>query len=79
MNNNIIERLNGTKREREKVMRGLKTEETSIIPMQDIYYNFVRPHQSLDGRTPAQATGIGIEEQNKWLGLIKKSLEQNSS
>lgn len=31
--NNIIERLHGTKREREKVMRGLKKEETPIIPM----------------------------------------------
>jgi hypothetical protein len=75
MNNNIIERLHGTKREREKVMRGLKTEETPIIPMQDIYYNFIRPHQALEGKTPAEKAGIGIEEQNKWLGLIKKSLE----
>lgn len=78
MNNNIIERLHGTKREREKVMRGLKTEETAIIPMQDIYYNFVRPHKALNGETPAQATGVGIKEQNKWLGLIKKSIETNN-
>jgi transposase-like protein len=75
MNNNIVERLHGTKRDREKVMRGLKNEETPIIPMQDIYYNHVRPHQGLDGRTPAEKAGVGIEDQNKWLGLIKKSLE----
>jgi transposase-like protein len=74
MNNNLIERLHGTKREREKVMRGLKTEETPVVPMQDIYYNFVRPHRSLEGETPAQASGIGIEEKNKWLGLIKRAL-----
>jgi transposase-like protein len=78
MNNNIIERLHGTKREREKVMRGLKTDETPIIPMQDIYYNFVRPHQALNGETPAQTTGIGVEDQNKWLGLIKASLRNQS-
>jgi len=33
MNNNLIERLHGTRRDREKVMRGLKTEETPIVPM----------------------------------------------
>jgi len=73
MNNNIVERLNGTKREREKVMRGLKKTETPIVPMQDIYYNHVRPHQGLGGETPAEKAGICIEEQNKWLGLIKKA------
>jgi len=75
LNNNLIERLHGTKREREKVMRGLKTEETPIIPLQDIYYNYVRPHKALEGKTPAETAGIGIEDRNKWLGLIKKSLE----
>jgi len=75
MNNNLVERLHGTKRDREKVMRGLKTEETPIMPMQNIYYNHVRPHQALEGKTPAEKAGIGLEERNKWLGLIKKGLE----
>ena len=74
-NNNIVERLHGTKREREKVMRGLKTTETPVIPMQDIYYNHVRPHQALEGKTPAEVAGIGVADKNKWLGLIKKALE----
>jgi hypothetical protein len=56
-------------------MRGLKNEETPIIPMQNIYYNHVRPHQGLEGKTPAEKAGLGIKDQNKWLGLIKKSLE----
>jgi len=72
LNNNIVERLQGTRRDREKVMRGLKTEETPIVPMQDTYYNYVRPHQTLEGKTPAEKAGVGIEGQNKWLGLIKK-------
>lgn len=76
MNNNIVERLNGTKREREKVMRGLKTAKTPIIPMQDIYYNHVRPHQALDGKTPAEEAGVGVEKGNKWLALIERSLDQ---
>ncbi len=75
MNNNMIERLNGTKQERAKVMRGLKETNTPIVPMQDIYYNHVRPHQGLGGQTPAQVAGIGIDDKNKWLGLITKSLK----
>jgi len=74
MNNNIVERLHGTKRDREKVMRRLKKEETPIIQMQNIYYNHVRPHQGL-GETPAGRAGLGIQDRNKWAGLIKKSLE----
>jgi hypothetical protein len=76
MNNNIIERLHGTKRDREKTFRGLKTEDTPIIPMQDICYNFVKPHQVLSGKTPAERPGIGIEDRNKWLGLIRSSLRR---
>lgn len=75
LNNNIVERLQGTKRDREKVMRGLKNEETPIVPMQDIYYNHVRPHQGLEGKTPAEMAGIGTEDKNKWLGLIRKSID----
>lgn len=41
--------MHGTIREREKVMRGLKGDDTPIIPMNQIYYNFIRPHQALKG------------------------------
>jgi hypothetical protein len=26
-----------------------------------IYYDFIRPHEGLDGKTPAEACGIKIE------------------
>lgn len=73
--NNSIERMHGTFREREKVMRGLKVDDTPIIPMNQIYYNFIRPHSALGGKTPAEAAGIGVDGENKWMGLLKKSLE----
>lgn len=74
-NNNVVERLNGTVRERNKVMRGLKNENTVITKGFEIYYNFIRTHQALDGQTPAQKAGIGIgSEENKWLQLIQASL-----
>ena len=75
-NNNLVERLNGTVREREKVMRGLKTERTAntMIEGYRAYYNFIRPHQSLNGQTPAEKANIDLElGNNKWLNLIKAS------
>ena len=42
LNNNLVERLHGTLRDREKVMRGLKIENTPIINGHMIYYNFIR-------------------------------------
>lgn len=75
-NNNIVERLQGTIREREKVMRGLKTERTAktMIEGYRAYYNFIRPHQSLNEKTPPQQAGIDLElGKNKWLNIIKAS------
>ena len=75
-NNNIVERLQGTFRERDKVMRGLKNK-PSAQELEDAmrnYYNFIRPHQALDGKTPAEKAGINLNlKGNKWLELIRKS------
>lgn len=59
-NNNRIERLNGTLRERVKVQRGWKSYETPLAEGQRIHYNFVKPHIALEGKTPAQAAGIEV-------------------
>lgn len=81
-NNNIVERLNGTVRERDKVMRGLKEEQKAQVMMDTMrnYYNFRRPHQSLDGKTPAQMANVDPKlGGNKWLSLIRKSINDRSS
>jgi transposase-like protein len=72
-NNNKMERLNGEIRDREKVMRGLKKPETPIIPGYQIYHNYVRPHEALEGKTPADACGIDIQGENKWITLIQNA------
>jgi putative transposase len=72
-NNNKMERLNGEVRDREKVMRGLKRQDTPILKGYQIYHNYLRPHEGLDGRTPADANGIKIEGDNKWVTLIQNA------
>jgi transposase-like protein len=78
-NNNHIERLHGTIRQREKTMRALKTDETPIVDGHRLFYNFIKPHESLNGKTPSEEAGITIEGDNKWLTLMKKSVQYQKS
>jgi transposase-like protein len=73
IHNNKMERFNGEVRDREKVMRGLKKKDTAILKGYQIYHNYVRPHEALDGKTPAEACGIKVEGKNKWLTLIQNA------
>jgi transposase-like protein len=73
-NNNMVERLNGTVRERTKTMRGLDTEKTAFVEGFQNYYNFIRPHMGLDGKTPAEVSGIKMNLQgNRWKAIIDKA------
>lgn len=79
VNNNRIERLHGTMRERNKVMRAIKKPDSPFIEGQRIYYNHIRPHQGLNGKTPAEAAGLETYSgPNKWLDLISQAAEQIS-
>jgi len=71
--NNKMEKMNGELRQREKVMRTLERADTPILTGMQIYHNFVRPHEALDGRTPSEAAGIRVEGENKWLTLIQNA------
>jgi transposase-like protein len=77
-NNNRVERLNGTLRERVKVQRGWKNPASKIAEGQRIHYNFVKPHQALAGQTPAEAAEIGVQGENKWLAMLKAALTNQS-
>lgn len=78
VNNNKMERVQGTIRERSKVMRGMQNNATAedLIVGFKAYYNFVRPHMSLDGKTPAEAANLDLGlGKNRWKGLIDKAVE----
>ena len=72
--NNSVERLHGTLKDRIKPMRGLKGMETVRVLLEGwtVHYNYVRPHQTLKGRTPAQASGIDMK--NDWHALVNKAI-----
>ena len=74
--NRKMKRFNGEIRDREKVMRSLKREDTPILTGYQIFHNYVRPHEALEGRTPAEACGIRVEGRDKWLTLIQNASKQ---
>lgn len=76
-NNNMMERLNGEIRDREKVMRGLKIKDTPILKGYQIFHNYLRPHLGLKGQTPSEACGFTIEGDNKWKTLIENASLKN--
>ncbi|MCP3684966.1 MAG: IS6 family transposase [bacterium] len=59
-NNNRIERYHGTFRHRDKGFRGHDNPEGTEAFSKNFrtFYNFVRPHEALNGQTPAQAVGV---------------------
>ncbi len=71
--NNKMERMNGELRDRERCMRTLEKADTPILTGMQIYHNYVRPHEALEGKTPSEAAGIKVEGENKWLTLIQNA------
>jgi transposase-like protein len=72
-NNNILERLNGTFRERMKVLRSLDSDigAQEFVTGMQVYYNYIRPHQGIGGLTPAQMANIPIDLMgNRWERMI---------
>ena len=75
--NHKIERLHNTIRDRTKIMRGFHGSLESaraIMKGMEIYYNFIRKHQGIEGKTPSEeAIPELCLSTNKWLSLIKMS------
>lgn len=59
-NTNLIERFHGTLKDRTKIMRGLKNIKSARLITEGwlLHYNFLRPHEALKGKTPAEVAGV---------------------
>ena len=73
MNNNKMERFNGTFRDREVAFRGLKLKDTPLIGGYQAFYNYAKKHIGLNGKTPAEASNIKVEGLNKWQTSIQNA------
>jgi transposase-like protein len=76
-NQNIVERLHCTLKDRIKPTRGLKGEETvrTLLEGWVVHYNYVRKHQTLK-MTPAQASGLNVK--NDWHNLVKDATKNEA-
>jgi Integrase core domain len=71
-----VERLNGTVRDRETVMRGMDNAEAAeeLMDAMRNHYNFIRPTQAIGGQTPAEAAGINLNlGDNKVESLMRQA------
>jgi len=73
VNTNLIERFHGTLKDRTKVMRGLKDIKSARLITDGflLHYNYLRPHEALKGKTPAEVAGVKYPYRN-WQEIVAK-------
>ena len=75
-NNNMVERYHNEFREFDKVRRGID-EVKAFNQGFRLYHNFIKENSTI-GMTPSEKAGINLElGNNRWLGLLKKSLHSD--
>ena len=81
LSTNIVERWHGTLRDRLKPMRGMDKSETQQLILEGFVfnYNYLRPHESLKGKTPAEAAKIHDFPYKSWLDVIKSQIPKTDS
>jgi transposase-like protein len=81
-NNSKMERFNGTLKDRTKPVRHFHSTRSAALFANGfrLYYNFIKPHRGLGGRTPAQAAQVVRKgRRNRWLELIRASSRKRGS
>jgi transposase-like protein len=74
LTNNKMERFFRTLKQRYKTINNFQSPETAetFLDGFQIFYNYMKGHRSLIGKTPAEAAGLVINKVN-WLDMIKKA------
>lgn len=79
MNHNVkIESFNRTVKDRVKAMHSFKSFRSARLLLEcwRIWYNFMKPHEGLKGKTPAEAAGLFKPNSgNVWLELINRAIK----
>jgi putative transposase len=80
LSTNIVERWHGTLKDRLKPMRGMDKSETHQLILEGfvLNYNYLRPHESLKDRTPAEVAKIHDFPYKSWLDVIKSQIPNPS-
>jgi len=75
LSTNLMERWNGTLKDRLKPMRGMdrNTNFQLILDGFVFYYNYLRPHMGLGGKTPAQAAKTGYPYKS-WGDVVQSEM-----
>ena len=75
LSTNIVERWHGTLKDRLKPMRGMDKSETYQLILEGfiLNYNYLRPHESLKDKTPAEVAKIDFPYKS-WLDVIKSQI-----
>lgn len=75
LSQNVIERLHGTLKDLLRVRRGMDTaiKTESMLKGWFIHYNFLRPHATLNRKTPAEVAGVKLDITNRWESLIDQA------
>ena len=75
-----IERFHSTLKERTKVMKAFRNIDT-LIQFTDgflVYYNYLKPHHSLKGKTPAEIAGIDYDAKN-WQSVCRLPVTEDET
>ncbi|HAF59625.1 MAG TPA: IS6 family transposase, partial [Clostridiales bacterium UBA9856] len=72
INNNVLEAFNGQFKAWYKPKRGFNSFESAnrLIATYIFFYNFIRPHSSLNGLTPAQVAGVKYSDKERLFWLL---------
>lgn len=75
-----IERFHETLKERTKVMKAFRDIETLNTFTQGflVYYNYLKPHESLEGKTPAEKAGVKYQVKT-WVDVVNQPIPKQST
>ena len=74
LTNNKMERFFRTLKQRYNTINNFQSQETAntFLDGFQIFYNFLKGHRALNGKTPAEAAGLVADKLN-WLDMVKKA------